>query len=201
MTLQRITGAMVSDSTLTGADIQDGAMTGADIQDGSVGSSDLAAGATVISRDTAKATTSGLAVEFTGIPSWARRVTLLVNGISTNGTSDILVQLGTGGVPTTSGYNGSSVFAWGSGIVPVTSTAGIPIFNNAASYNHYGELVFTNIGGNTWLASGQFVSSGTAGAIVSGGVVTLAGALNYLRVVSANGTAAFDAGQINLLYE
>jgi len=43
MTLQRITGAMVSDSTLTGADIQDEAMTGADIQDGSVGSSDLAA--------------------------------------------------------------------------------------------------------------------------------------------------------------
>jgi hypothetical protein len=201
MTLQRITGAMVSDSTLTGADIQDGAMTGADIQDGSVGSSDLAAGATVISRDTAKASTSGLAVEFTGIPSWARRVTLLVNGISTNGTSDILVQLGTGGTPTTSGYVGNCVFSWASGVVPVSSTAGIPIFNNAASYNHYGELVFTNIGGNTWLASGQFVSSGTAGAIVSGGVVTLAGALDYLRVVSANGTAAFDAGQINLLYE
>jgi hypothetical protein len=201
MTLQRITGAMVSDSTLTGADIQDEAMTGADIQDGSVGASDLAAGATVISRDTGKATTSGVAVEFAGIPSWARRVTLLVNGVSTNGTSDILVQLGTGGVPTASGYTGNAVFSWASGIVPVSSTAGIPIFNNAASYTHYGELAFTNIAGNTWLASGQFVSSGTAGAIVSGGVVTLAGALNYLRVVSANGTAAFDAGQINLLYE
>ncbi len=182
---------MVSDATITGSDIQDG----------SVGAVDLAAGATAIVRDTAKATTSGVAVEFTGIPSWARRITLLFNGVSTNGASDILAQLGTGGAPTTSGYTGNAVFSWASGVVPVSSTAGIPVFNNAASYNHFGELVFTNISGNTWLASGQFVSTGTAGCIVSGGVVTLAGALNYLRVVSANGTAAFDAGQINLFYE
>jgi hypothetical protein len=191
MPLQRIPGAMVSDATITGSDIQDG----------SVGAVDLAAGATAIVRDTAKATTSGVAVEFTGIPSWARRITLLFNGVSTNGASDILAQLGTGGAPTTSGYTGNAVFSWASGVVPVSSTAGIPVFNNAASYNHFGELVFTNISGNTWLASGQFVSTGTAGCIVSGGVVTLAGALNYLRVVSANGTAAFDAGQINLFYE
>jgi hypothetical protein len=191
MPLQRITGAMVSDSTITGNDIQDG----------SVGASDMAAGATAIARDTAKATTSGVAVEFTGIPAWARRITLLFNGVSTNGTSDILAQLGISGAPTTSGYIGNAVFSWASGVVPVSSTAGIPIFNNAASYNHYGQLVFTNISGNTWLASGQFISTGTAGSIVSGGVVTLAGALDYLRVVSANGTAAFDAGQINLFYE
>jgi hypothetical protein len=182
---------MVSDSTITSSDIQDA----------SIGSTDLAAGATAIAHDTAKATTSGVAVEFTGIPSWVKRITLLFNGVSTNGASDILAQLGVGGAPTTSGYIGNAVFSWASGVVPVSSTVGIPVFNNAASYNHYGQLVFTNISGNTWLASGQFVSTGTAGCIVAGGVVTLAGALNYLRVVSANGTAAFDAGQISLFYE
>lgn len=181
--------------------VTDATLTGADIQDGSIAAGDLAAGALAPARDTAKATTSGVAVEFTGIPSWARRITVAINGISTNGTSDILVQLGTGGVPTTSGYTGASVFSWASGVVPVSFTAGIPIFNNAASYNHFGRLVFENITGNTWLASGQFVSTGTAGAIVSGGVVTLSGVLNYLRLVSANGTAAFDAGSVNLLYE
>jgi hypothetical protein len=191
MALQRITGSIVQDASLTGADIQDG----------SISASDLEAGAAAIARDTAKASTSGTAVEFTGIPSWAKRITLLFNGVSTDGTSDILAQLGVAGVPTTSGYVGNSVFSWTSGVVSVSSTAGIPVFNNAASYLHYGQLVFTNIGGNTWLASGQFVSTDTQGCIVAGGVVTLAGALNYLRVVSANGTAAFDAGQINLLYE
>lgn len=182
---------MVSDSSITGADIQDGSLT----------SNDLAPGVLTIQQDTAKASTSGVAVEFTGIPLWARRITVAINGVSTSGVANILVQLGTGGIPTTSGYVGDSVFSWASGIVPASSAAGIPIFNNAASYNHYGHLVFTNISGNTWLASGQFVTTGTQGSTVSGGVVTLAGVLNYLRVVTANGTDTFDAGSINLLYE
>lgn len=201
MPLQRIPGAMVSDSTITSQDVQDGSLTGSDIQDGSVQGADLAAGATAIVRETAKASTSGVAVEFTGIPSWVRRITVLFNGVSTNGVNNILVQIGTGGSPTSSGYAGHSVFSWASGIVPVSSTAGFPIFNNAASYNHYGELVLTNISGNTWVASGQFATAGTQGSIVSGGSVTLAGVLNYLRIVAANGTDAFDAGLINLLYE
>lgn len=191
MPLQRITGQVVQDSSLTGADIQDG----------SIGAADLAAGALATQRDTAKTSTSGVAVQFTDIPSWARRITVAINGISTNGATNILVQIGTGGAPTTSGYVGDSVFCWASGIVPVSSTAGIPIFNNAASYNHCGQLVFTNISGNTWLASGQFVTTGMQGATVSGGVVTLSGVLDYLRVVASNGTDTFDAGSINLLYE
>jgi hypothetical protein len=191
MPLQRITGAIVADSTLTGADIQDG----------SIAAGDLAAGATVISRDTSKASTSGVAVQFTGIPSWARRITVAFNGVSSNGATNLLVQLGTGGAPTVTGYTGNSVFSWTSGVVPVSSTAGIPVFNNASNYNHYGHLTLTNISGNTWLASGEFVTTGTQGSTVSGGVVTLAGALDYLRVVAANGTDVFDAGAINLFFE
>jgi hypothetical protein len=192
---------MVSDSTITTNDVQDGSLTGTDIQDASIQGTDLAAGATVIARDTAKASTSGVAVQFTGIPSWARRITVAFNNVSTNGTTNILVQLGTGGTPTTSGYTGNSVFSWASGVVPVSSTAGIPIFNNAASYNHFGHLVLTNISGSTWLASGEFVTAGTQGSIISGGVVTLAGVLDYLRVVAANGTDTFDAGSINVFFE
>lgn len=232
MPLQRIPGAMVSDSTitsqnvqdgtLTGADVQDGSIAGADIQDGSIASADvqdgsltgsdiqdasiqgadLAAGATAIARDTAKASTSGVAVQFTGIPSWARRITVAFNGVSTSAANNILVQLGTGGTPTTSGYTGNSVFSWASGVVPVSSTAGIPIFNNAASYNHYGHLVFTNISGNTWLASGEFVTAGIQGSTISGGVVALTGVLDYLRVVAGNGTTdTFDLGSINVFFE
>lgn len=176
-------------------------ITGQSIQDGSIAATDLAAGALAAQRDTAKASTSGVAVQFPDIPSWVRRITVGINGVSTSGAANILVQLGTGGTPTTSGYVGDSVFSWASGIVPVSSTAGIPIFNNSSGYNHYGQLVFTNISGNTWLASGQFVTTGTQGSTISGGVVTLSGVLNYLRVVTANGTDTLDAGSINLLYE
>lgn len=191
MPLQRISGTMVSDSSITGLDIQNG----------SIGSDDLAPGALTVQQDTVKASTSGAAVQFPDIPAWVRRITLAINGVSTSGGANILVQLGTGGTPTTSGYVSESVFSSASGVVPISSAAGIPIFNNAASYNHYGQLVFTNISGNTWLASGQFVSTGTTGAIISGGVVTLSGVLNYLRMVTANGTDTFDAGSVNLFYE
>jgi hypothetical protein len=218
MPLQRISGSMIQDGSVNTADLAAGAVVTADIADAAVTAAKLSPGvgsagqflrtdgsALSWSRplvvDTAKASTSGSAVEFTGISSWVRRITVALNGVSTNGATNILVQLGTGGTPTTSGYAGYSVFSWASGIVPVNSTAGIPVFNNAASYNHYGHLVLTNISGNLWLASGEFVTAGTQGSIVSGGSVTLAGVANYLRVVTSNGTDAFDAGSINVLYE
>lgn len=92
-----LTGSDVQDGSLTGADVQDASLTGTDIQDASIQGADLEAGATAIARDTAKASTSGVAVEFTGIPSWVRRITVLFNGVSTNGVNNILVQVGTGG--------------------------------------------------------------------------------------------------------
>lgn len=219
MPLQRIPGAMVSDSTITGTDVQDGTLTGADVQDGSIAGADVQdasltgadvqdgslgrndLGESLIRLGTQQATTSGVFKEFTGIPSWARRITLHLWYVSTNGAANILVQLGTGGAPTASGYAGYSVFSWASGVVPISSTAGIPIFNNAASYSHFGQLTFTNVGGNAWIASGQFVTGGTQGAIVAGGVIELAGVLNYLRIVTANGTDAFDAGAVNITWE
>lgn len=189
MPLQRISGAMVSDSTITSVDVQDGSLTRADM------------GESIIRLGSSQTTTSGTFKEFTGIPAWARRITLSLWSVSTNGTANILVQLGTGGAPTTSGYTGNSVFSWASGIVPINSTAGIPIFNNAAAYAHYGHLTFTNVGGNSWVASGNIVTGGTAGAIISGGFIELAGVLDYLRIVTANGTDAFDQGAVNISWE
>ena len=194
-----LTGSDVQDGSIANADVQDASLTGADVQDGSLGRNDV--GESLIRLGTQQATTSGVFKEFTGIPSTARRITLALWYVSTNGAANILVQLGTSGAPTTSGYAGYSVFSWASGIVPVSSTAGIPIFNNAASYSHFGHLTFTNVGGNAWVASGQFVTGGTQGAIASGGVIELAGVLNYLRIVTANGTDVFDAGAVNISWE
>jgi len=189
MPLQRIPGAMVSDSTITGADVQNSSLTAADV------------GESLIRRGTQQATTSGTFREFTGIPSWARRITVNLWGVSTNGTTNILVQLGTGGAPSTAGYTGFSVFSWASGVVPVSSVNGIPVFNNAASYTHFGRIVFTNVSGNIWVASGALVTGGTQGAITSGGVIELSGVLDYLRIVTANGSDLFDAGAVNITWE
>lgn len=153
--------------------------------------------------DTAKASTSGTNIDFTGIPVWARRVTVIFNGISTNGANDILVQLGVGSTPTTSGYNGGqSILSWPSGVVSATSSAGIPIFNNAATYVFYGQMVLLNITGNTWVGSGLVVSTtGATSTVSSGGSIALSGSLGMIRITTSTGTPTFDAGSINIMYE
>lgn len=152
---------------------------------------------------TSVASTSGTSIDFTGIPVWAKRVTVIFNGVSTTGTANILVQLGVGSTPTTSGYQGAfSILSWPSGIVTTSSTAGMPVYNNDGGYVWYGQMTLMNISGNTWVASGLVVSStGTIATVSSGGSVPLGGSLGMIRITTATGTPTFDAGSINIMYE
>lgn len=159
-------------------------------------------GESEISLGTQQATTSGTFKDFTAIPSWARQITVAFSSVSTNGTADILVQLGTGATPTTSGYSGQSAFSWSGGTGTTTSAAGIPVFNNDPGFLHFGHLTLLNVNGNDWLASGHFATGGSfQGATVSSGVIQLSGVLENLRVVTANGTDAFDAGSVNIAWQ
>jgi hypothetical protein len=155
---------------------------------------------------TVQSSTSGTAINFTGIPSYAKRVTLLFNGVSQSSANDILVQLGVGTTPTTSGYTQSqSVLVFtGGGTTVVTSSAGIPVTNFLPAYIISGRLVIERFdpSGNTWLATGHFTTTaGAIGAITSAGVVSLSGALGMVRVTTAAGTAAFDLGSMNIIVE
>lgn len=160
----------------------------------------MAAAAPVLG--TAQNSTSGTAISFTGIPSHAKKVTLLFNGVSTSTDTSILVQLGVGTTPTTTGYvNGYSTIAtpFDGNSYATTSTAGVPVYNQAA-FTTTGQIVFTNITGNTWLASGAFtVSSGIGGQITSGGSIALSGALGMVRATV--GAGAFDLGSMNIVIE
>jgi hypothetical protein len=120
-----INSADVQDGSIAGVDVQDASLTGSDVQDGSLGRADV--GESLINLGTAVATTSGTFREITGIPSWARRVVLMLNGVSTNGTSDILIQLGVGVTPLTSGYlRGAVRIIWGAGrAFPSTNTTDV----------------------------------------------------------------------------
>ena len=147
-------------------------------------------------------------IDFDNIPSWAKRITVMLSGVSAGSATaitDLLVQLGTGSTPTTSGYvGGQSIFSWTnpSSVTGSTSSSGIPIFMNSNTYAYYGTMNVCNVGGNLWVASGVFVNSPTYNAsISSGGAITLGGALNMVRIASANGSSTFDAGTINISYE
>jgi len=154
---------------------------------------------------TAVASTSGTSIDFTGIPAWVKRITVMFSGVSTSGTSSVQVQLGTGAGPTftTSGYLGASMaVANGTGTAGEQNGTGLRIYANtsATSINH-GNIIISNLTGNTWSLSSVLGQSDAARVSWAGGSIALAAALTALRITTVNGTDTFDAGTINIFYE
>ena len=151
---------------------------------------------------TAVASTSGTSIDFTSIPSWVKRITVMFSGVSLSGTSQVLVQIGAGSV-TGSGYSSASTNLQNSGGVGLTtSTSGFVVFINTATENVNGSLVLTTLGSNIWVANGNTASlTGINVMFNSAGGVTLSGTLDRVRVTTTNGTDTFDAGSINIMYE
>lgn len=151
-----------------------------------------------ITSGTAVASTSGTSIDFTGIPSWVKRITVMLNGVSVSGTSNVLVQIGAGSV-TTSGYAAGSM----SGGTYVSSTAGFILVNNIAAADlFYGAVLLTNITSNTWVSMSNINKSGSIPAVIpAAGSIALGGTLDRVRITTVNGTDTFDAGSVNIMYE
>jgi hypothetical protein len=152
-----------------------------------------------ITSGTAVASTSGTSIDFTGIPSWVKRVTVMFQGLSSNSTSFIIVQLGTGSTTyTTSGYLG----AVNSGNSITNQTTGFGVIGQPASANViHGSATITNITNNSWVYAGTTYLSNTGLGGGGAGSVSLGAALTAVRITTVNGTDTFDAGSINILYE
>jgi hypothetical protein len=160
----------------------------------------LVMGASVITSGTAQASTSGTSIDFTGIPSWVKRVTVMFNNVSTNGTSEKLIQLiHSSGTVVTSGYRSAAARLNDVGLVEVTSTAGFLLAVTNATDDLYGSYVFTNLSGNIWTGVGS--TTYTFGLVTSCGGVTIASTLTGIRITTVGGTDTFDGGSINILYE
>jgi hypothetical protein len=156
-----------------------------------------------ITLGTAVASTSGTAIDFTGIPSWAKRVTVLLNGVSFSGSAHILVQAGVSSIQTT-GYVSSGAYAGASSTLGTTSSAGFVVYSGATVNVIYATVQINLLTGSTWLSthSGAILQSSTTPFLISGGGnVTLGGTLDRVRITSTNGTDTFDAGTINISYE
>jgi hypothetical protein len=125
----------------------------------------------------------------------------MFNGVSTNGASRKLIQIGSGSV-STSGYVSSSSLVQGSAAGTGSSTGGFVISQDLAVDLIYGTVVITNFNANTWLATHTIYSdSGTDYNLFGSGSIALGGILDRVRVTTVNGTDTFDAGSINILYE
>jgi hypothetical protein len=149
---------------------------------------------------TSVATTSGTSIDFTGIPSWVRRVTIIFSGVSTNGTSSVIVQIGSGSVVTSGYLSGHGI--GGVGTAGYNTTTGFGILAGAsAAHVIHGHMTITLFTGNTYTSSHSTGYSDGAYNGAGGGTVTANGAIDRIRLTTVNGTDAFDAGSINIMYE
>jgi len=149
---------------------------------------------------TAVPTTSGTSVDFTGIPSWVKRVTIILNGVSTNSSNTFLVQIGSGSIVTT-GYTTTQGQITNSSPVAQARTDAIAFWGPvAAGSAHYGNILLTTVGSNIWVSSWSIGQGTSTCASYGGGGVTLSGALDRVRLTTGGGDV-FDAGSFNVLYE
>lgn len=155
---------------------------------------------------TAQASTSGTAINFTGIPSWVKRVTVMFDGVSFNGASEPTMQIGTSGGIQTTGYGGVCGFSGPSGGSSAFST-GFRLFVDLAAGNTFSGIgticLLSAASTGTWAYQGIIGIANNTGAYTTNGAgsKTLSGTLDRIRITADNGTDAFDAGSINILYE
>lgn len=151
--------------------------------------------AAAITSGTEVASTSGTAIDFTGIPSWVKRITVMLSGVSTNGTSNCLIRLGDSTGFQITGYISMSQY----GTSSATDTTGLLVANGIGTAEaQVGFFVITTLGSNKWVLSG---AAHTNVQRIASGSVTLSGTLDRIRITTVNGTDTFDAGSINILYE
>lgn len=150
---------------------------------------------------TAVATTSGTAIDFTGIPSWVKKITVMFEGVSTSSSSVPVIQLGDSGGVEATGYisKGSNI---SSAAATASFTTGFGIVSAHGSTNFLsGAITFSHLDSNLWVASGSLtVDSSNQQSLISGRK-TLSSTLDRIRLTTVNGTDTFDAGSINILYE
>jgi len=154
---------------------------------------------------TKQATTSGTEVDFTGIPAWAKKITVMFNGTSLTTDDDLLVQIGDSGGIEATGYTSTAVYlqdAGGSDVTntnTISATDGFNIATNDAGDAVTGHMLLTlmNASTNKWIASHR-VSKGAAVETAWGsGSKSLSGTLDRVRITGGT----FDAGSVNVMWE
>jgi hypothetical protein len=198
-----ISGTTLTASVVTGTIAVGQVITGTGVTAGTVitslGSGTGGAGTYTVSVSQTVSSTAitVIGLDFLNIPSWVKRITVMLNGVSTSGTSPVLLQIGSGSVTTTgyaSGTQNSATF--------VSSTAGY-IFEGAAAGTDTisGIYILCLISGNAWAGSGNILRSAINVNANAGISPTLGGTLDRIRITTVGGTDTFDAGSINILYE
>jgi hypothetical protein len=148
--------------------------------------------------------TAATALDFTGIPAGTKRITIMFDGLSSDGSDALLIQMGDAGGVEASGYLGaSSALTNGSAVIAANYTTGFGILNGTAGNIFHGSITLSleKASSFTWVANGQVALSNSATNTLTAGRKATSAALDRVRVTTLNGTDTFDAGEVSISYE
>lgn len=149
----------------------------------------------------AQSTSTGTAFDFTGIPAWVKRITVLGNSVSLTGTDTAIIQLGTSAGFVVAGYLGAISTIQGGATATNSTSAGFAAGWNVAAEEVSFQMILTRMGTtNTWVQGGMGVRTVSGANLTSSGIITLAGPLTQVRL-TRTGTDTFDAGSVSIIYE
>jgi len=152
-----------------------------------------------LTRATAVASTSGTEIAFESLPSGIRRITVMVADLSTNGSSEMIVQLGDSGGYETSGYSSKTL---DTGTTLESSSDGFKLSTDmGATHVYHGAFYIDNIDGNTWVCTGQMSRSDGGNFYRTAGSKALSAECDRIRLTTQGGSDTFDAGTVNIMYE
>lgn len=147
-------------------------------------------------------TNTGTTVNFTGVPTTANRVTLMLNGVSTNGTSVPMIQGRASGAALFGTYGGRGGYATAG--IDANTSQGLCISDNwGASDQVYGKVVFerTAPSSNTWLMTGTFSIVGQNKITTANAVLVAGSALDGVTLTTQGAGGTFDGGVASISWE
>jgi hypothetical protein len=199
LTASSVTGTIAVGQLITGTGVTAGTTIVA------LGTGTGGAGTYIVSasQTVSSTTITVVGLDFYNIPSWVKRITVMFQGVSTNGTSNIQIQIGAGSITNTGYTSVSGYLQNGASATVSSSTTGFLVTPvSAAVETISGAVVCTLFSSNIWTCSGSVCDTANIANIdVCSGILSLGGTLDRLRITTVNGTDTFDAGSVNILYE
>jgi len=167
------------------------------------GGSPVAAGG--ITLGTVADSGSGTSIDFTGIPAGTKRITMNFDDVETNGTSQVMLQLGDAGGFETSGYVGCSVRVSGDADAENARvfTEGMAMQSaTGATSPMFGSIILSLLDASTFTwASMAVLGRQDVYLWVASSAKSLSAELTQVRLTMINGSDAFDDGKLNISYE
>jgi len=189
-----VTGNIAA-SNITTATIADDNVTTAKILNANVTPAKLSQPMTLMSGQVAPSP-----ILFSGIPSWAKRVTVILYDVGTSGNvAHINVKIGDSGGLRTSNYVSTGITVdSGGNTAGVSATDGFIWANFDSTNRNSGTMQLTHAGLNVWVANHTGRQS-VGNSVFGGGTITtaLGGTLDRVQIAATG----LNSGSINVMYE